>query len=211
MALKKTKEPGVFYDDVLNKFIKIVEWAHGDRYDTVVTASGAVSGGTNKNFFRSLTDKEKLDGNFPSPRRVLSNGEEMILERIGCYIPTVVTGNTVVVPADIKKAAERFYISVKLDRKEVVDGPTLRFPTGYGLAGQTNETTAGIVSVGVPSVMAAPKLARPHELNMDTDVDATGTWFDNVWDATGMPTLASKVYHRLHLIGLFKNAATRAG
>lgn len=210
MGLRKTKEPGVFYDDVLGKYIKIVEWSQGDRYDTVVTASGAVTAGTSKNFFRSLTDKEKLDGNFPSPRRVLSNGEEMILERVGVYCPLSL-GNTVVAPADIKKAAEGFYLSVKLDRKEICDGPAMRFPTGYGLAGQTNETGAGIVSIGVPSVLAAPKLARAHELNMDSDVDATGVWYDRVWDATNMPTLGSKVYHRLHLIGLFKSAATRAG
>lgn len=27
MALKKTKEQGLYYDDVLNKFIKLVEWS----------------------------------------------------------------------------------------------------------------------------------------------------------------------------------------
>lgn len=210
MSLRKTKEPGVFYDDTLGKYIKIVEWSQGDRYDTVVTASGAITAGTSKNFFRNLTDKEKLDGNFPSPRRVLSNGEEMIVERVGVYIPTSL-GNTVVLPADVKKAAEGFYLNVKLDRKEICDGPALRFPTGYGLAGQTNENNAGIVSIGVPSVLAAPKLARAHELNMDSDVDASGVWYDRVWDATNMPTLSSKVYHRLHLIGLLKSAATRAG
>jgi hypothetical protein len=210
MALRKTKEPGVFYDDVLNKFIKIVEWSSGDRYDTVVTASGAITAGTSKNFFRTLTDKEKLDGNFPSPRRLLSNGEEMIMERVGVYIPSAV-GNTVSLGRDIKKAAENFYLTVKLDRKEIVDGPAIRFPTGYGLAGNTAENDAAVVSVGVPSVLAAPKLSRPHELNMDSDIDATGTWFDHVWDATNMPTLSNKVWHRLHFIGLFRTAATRAG
>ncbi len=210
MALRKTKEPGVFFDDVLNKFIKITEWSRGDRYDTVVTASGAVTAGTQKNFLRSLTDKDKIDANFPQPRRLLSNGEEMILERIGLYIPSCL-GNTVVLPRDVKKAAENFYLTVKLDRKEIADGPAYTYPAGYGLNGQTSENDAGIVNIGVPSVAAAPKLTRPHELDMNTDVEATGVWYDHAWDASNMPTLGSKVWHRLHFLGLLKAAATRAG
>ncbi len=159
---------------------------------------------------QGLTDKDKIDANFPQPRRLLSNGEEMILERIGLYIPSCL-GNTVVLPRDVKKAAENFYLTVKLDRKEIADGPAYTYPAGYGLNGQTSENDAGIVNIGVPSVAAAPKLTRPHELDMNTDVEATGVWYDHAWDASNMPTLGSKVWHRLHFLGLLKAAATRAG
>lgn len=209
MALKRTKDPGVFYDDVLQKFIKIVEWKVDDRYDTVVTASGAVTAGTSKTFFRNLTDKDLVDGNFPQARRVLGTGEEMILERIGCYMPTCI-GNTIVPPSDIKRGAENFYLDVKINRDSVASGPAVRFPSGYGLAGQTTENVAGITSIGVPSTAAAAKLSRPHELQANTDVEATGVWYDHVWDAANMPTLVGKVWHRVHLHGLIKAAATRA-
>lgn len=210
MALKRTKEPGVFYDDVLNKFVKIVEWKVDDRYDTVVTAAGAITAGTQKNFWRTLSDKDNIDGNFPQAGKVLGTGEEMILERVGMHIPLAV-GNTIIPPTDIKKAAEGFYVELKINRDPIASGPAIRFPSGYGLAGQTTDNAAGVITNGVPSTAAAAKLARPHDLQSTTDVAALGTWYDHVWDATNMPTLVGKVWHKLHLHGLIKAAATRAG
>lgn len=210
MALQRTKEPGVFFDDVLNKTIKIVEWRVDDRYDTIVTASGAVTAGTQKKFFNDLTNKDKIDANFPTTLRVCGAGEEMIIERIGIYVPQAL-GNTLIPPQDIKKATDNLHVLLKINRDDVAEGPALRFPSGYGLIGSTTENNSGVVTNGVASPSAVGRLARPHEVGMHTEVAGLATWFDHVWDATNLPTFVGKVYHRLHLSGLLKVAATRAG
>lgn len=209
MSLIPTRERGKFIDSATGNVIHLTEAYYGSRYDTVVTASGAVTADTVKKFFDSTSNKSGVDGNFPQANRVLSAGEEMVLEHIGVYIPTCM-GNTVVPPADIKKGAENAFIEVKIDKDLIAEGPAIDFPSGRGLAGQTVENGAGVVSLGVPSTAAVRPLPETQKLDDKTDVQGTRlVWHDHVWDATNMPTLAGKVWHRLGLFGLITNPATR--
>ena len=201
-------KPGQFFIPSLGKYINIVEWRVGDRYDTAVTASGAITAGTQKTFFRDLTNKDLNDANFPQPKRILGTGEEMVLERVGVYFPLAV-GNTQVVPPDIKKAADGSYVELKVNRDQVAAGPAVHFPSGYGLAGQTTDNAQGIVTNGIASSAAAQKLAREQELTPNSEVDGVLTYFDHLWDTTNMATLAGKVWTRVVLHGLIKEAATR--
>ena len=200
--------PGEFFIPALGKKIKIVEWKEDDRYDTVVQASGAITAGTVLNFFRDLTNKDVNDGNFNSAKKLMSNGEEMVLERIGVDVPMCV-GNTLVTPADIKRVAFNGYLLLKIDRRDVAEGPLHKFPSGYGLAGSTTENNTGIVSLGVASTASAAKLIREQEISQDTDVAASLQFFNHTWDAGNMPTLVSKVWVRLFLHGLIKAGATK--
>jgi len=211
--LRRTKEPGVFYDDLTGKLVKIIEWRVDDRYDTAAKASGAVVAGAGHNFFRDLVGsgtKEANDGNFPTVKRIVGTGEEMIVERLWAYMPSAF-GNTVQLPRDFKKAMDGLYLLWKINRDPVSEGFGMKYPSGYGPAGQTTENDAGVISNGVPSTAAAAKLSRTYDIGKDTEVDVAGTWYDHTWDATNMPTLAQKIHYRVGFHGLIKTAATRAG
>jgi hypothetical protein len=210
MALNTTKERGVVADPATGRRYKLTERYYGSRYDTVVTAAGAITASTQKKFFNTMTDKDKTDANFPAARRLLSAGEEMTLEQIGIYIPQCI-GNTLVSVTDMKRGSENFYIDFKIDRDTVAEGPAITFAPGYGLAGNSTENASGNVTIGVPSSAAVRKLAETQPLDDESDIECVGTWFDHVWDATNMPTLITKVWHRLHAIGLIVKPATRKG
>lgn len=210
MGLRPTKERGVFYDDATGNYVRMTEAYYNSRYDTVVTASGAVTASTESEFFNSLTNKKKLDGNFPEAKRILNSGEEMDLDMIGVYIPSAI-GNTIVPPRDVKKASENTYFEVRIDGDLIAEGAAVNFPPGYGLAGQTTENDAGVVAVGVPSTAAVRKLVEHQPLDDKSQVEAKLTWHDHVLDATNMPTLTGKVWHRLLLSGLIDKPATRKG
>jgi len=202
-------EPGKFYNALTGKVIMIIEWREDDKYDTTYLGAGAVAAGTTRNFFRDLQNKERIDTNFTTPRR-LPAGEEMILDRIGVKVP-MAFGNVLSPPADHKRLLENAYLTFQINRKDVAEGPLTKFPPGYGLAGNTVETNQGIVSNGVPSTAAAAKLIREQYITTDHDLDAVLTFWDRIW-ATGaafMPTTTTAMVVQVFLHGLIKAAATK--
>jgi len=206
-------QPGVFFNRLTGKKIHIVDWREDDKYDTIYLPPGPISPGTAKSFFRDLEGKELIDTNFSTPRR-LPAGEEMILDRIGIQIP-MSFGNVLVPPEDIKRVAENGYLVFKINRKDVAEGPLLKFPSGYGLSGMTNLENDGVLSVGVPSTAAAAKLVREQSLTSDHEVEGVVQFFDRHWlsrgpiNGFGPPALKTGVIVRLLLHGLIKAAATK--
>ncbi len=215
-------EPGVFFNKLTGKKIHIVDWREDDKYDTVFLPPGPIQPGTSLYFFRDLQGKNLIDTNFSAPRK-LPAGEEMILNRIGVQIPLAI-GNVLMTPGDIKKVAENGYLAFRINRKDVAEGPLLRFPSGYGLSGSTNVDNDGTLSIGVPSTAAAAKLARDQYVNSDHDMDGVVTYYDRAWmrglqgmgdpnDDVGIapfpPVLERGVAIRLVLHGLIKAAATK--
>src|SRR5690606_38865953 len=103
--------------------------------------------------------------------------EEMILDRIGIQIP-MSYGNVLVAPEDIKRVAENGYLVFRINRKDVAEGPLLKFPSGYGLSGMTNADNDGVLSIGVPSTAAAAKLVREQSLTSDHEVEGIVQFYD---------------------------------
>lgn len=203
MALKPVpKEPGRFYDTSTGEKVDIVDYRDGDRYDTIQVASGAIAAGAESVLFRDIGSKNVLDFNMGAAHR-LSSGEQMLVQRIGVDIP-LAFGNTVVAPVDIKKVAYGGYLKLTLNQRETASGPLYTFPTGYGMAGQTNENNTGIVSLGVPSTAAKKNLVKEHWLTSDQDVSGSIFFYDRTWDVTNMATLGSRVHVRVFLGGLIR-------
>lgn len=197
------KVPGQFYDSSTGQKIDIVDYRDGDRYDTVVINSGAISAGTEFVFFRDIGSKNSIDFNLGAARR-LASGEEMLVQRIGVDVP-MCFGNTIVAPSDIKRVAYGGYLLLKLNQKEVASGPCYTFPSGYGLAGQTTENNTGVVTVGVPSTAAKKGLVKEYWLTSDQDIAASIFYYDRLWDTTtNMATLGSRVHVRVFLGGLIR-------
>lgn len=199
--------PGEFFIPALNRRIKIVEFREDNKYDTVVLSSGAVSDGTVRNYFRDLTNKQGVDSNFKTPRRI-GNGEEMIVKWVGLQVQDA-RGNTVALPRDVKKILWGSFFSFSIDSSLITEGTAIYYPSGYGLAGSTAENDAGVVSSGVAATASVRTLEKPHQVGPDNDLEATLTFQDHLWDTSNLPTTTNNCYIRCTVHGIIRKGATR--
>lgn len=203
-------KPGMFLNKLTGKYTYIAEWREDNKYDTVYIASSTQTAGTEKNFFRDLSNKYSDATNFTTARR-LPAGEEMIVDRCWVYVHSAY-GNVLPLPADVKKIADNYYVKFQINRKDVCEGPCVFFPSGYGFAGSTTENNQGIISVGVPSTAAAQKLKREQYVTSEHDIDATAKQYDVTgWPTSspGQPSTSVAVYLTAGLHGLVRAAATK--
>jgi hypothetical protein len=212
MALKPLKgRPGQFLDTASGKILNISEFREDDKYDTVHIPSGAVTQGTQFVFFRSTEQKSLVDTNLTQQSR-LSAGEEMVVERVGLTI-RLATGDDLPHPADIKKVAEDAFFRMEVNQLLLIEGPVIKFPSGYGLSGNTQETEQGIVSIGVPATASAAKLIKTQLLTQRHEIEGRLTFFGRTGFVTPlpvpMPTLADSVLVTAWLHGLVKAAVSK--
>ena len=136
MALRPIKgRPGKFLDTSSGKVLDISDYREDDKYDSVAIPAGTIAAGTELVFYRDIQNKRAVDTNFSQTSR-LSAGEEMIIDRVGLAI-RLATGNILPTPADIKRIVENSFYRVEINRLLLIEGPAIKFPTGYGLWGQT--------------------------------------------------------------------------
>ena len=202
-------KPGLFLNKLTGGVINIVEWREDDKYDTNALVAGAIVAGTTFAFFTNTQGKQFIDCNFSTPSR-LPAGEEMIIDRVWVTVPQSV-GNFLPSPSDLKKVAENAYIKFTINRKDLAEGFLTKFPSGYGLSGNTVETGQGIVSIGVPSTAAAARLVREQYITNEHDLRADLTFFTRAgWDAVpAMPTTVVHQHIKAGLHGLVRSAATK--
>ena len=217
MALRPIKgEPGKFLDTVSGEVLDISDYREDDKYDTVAIPAGPVAPNFSRIFFaEQLGEKQLLDTNIQQIRQ-LSSGEEMIVDRVGVVVNSA-TGNILPTPSDIKKVVENAFVSFTVNRLVLIEGPLIKFPTGYGLYGNTVETGQGIVSIGTPSTAAASKLLKTQLLTSQHQFQALLTFFNREWAQLvaavaapdRMPTLDNPVTLRAMMHGLLKVASTK--
>lgn len=203
------KRPGLYYDTNSKGFFNLVEYRDENKYDTVALASGSLTSLPTLDLFKDLSSKKKLDTNFDTPRR-LTQGEEMLIRRVGVDIP-LAYGNTVVGLADAKKALYGGYLSVEVNKFEIAAGPLYTFPSGYGMTagGETGNAVTGAFSNGVPSTAAVRNLEKTHEITSDHDITGTIKYEDRTWDASNMASTSARTHIRVFLGGLVRRAATK--
>lgn len=216
MALRPIKgEPGKFLDTVSGEVLDISDYREDDKYDTVVIPAGPVQPNAEFIFFaENLGAKRPIDTNIQQIRQ-LSQGEEMIVDRVGVLVP-MASGNLLPPPADIKKVVEDAFIRFTVNQLTLIEGPVTKFPTGYGLYGNTVEAGQGIVSIGTPSTAAASKLLKTQLLTSQHQFQATMVFFQRDWAAAAIPVAADRlpilstpVFVRAMLHGLLKVASTK--
>lgn len=215
MALRPIKgEPGKFLDTVSGEVLDISDYREDDKYDTIKIASGAVQPNANFTFFaENLGAKELIDTNIQQIRQ-LSQGEEMIVDRVGMTVP-LATGNVLPTPADIKKVVENAFVEFTVNRLTLIEGPVVKFPSGYGLYGSTVETGQGVLSIGVPSTASASKLLKTQLLTSQHQFQAKMVFYQRNWlapefaPAVQLPTLENPVTVKAWLHGLLKVASTK--
>lgn len=202
-----TKNAGELYIPALGKTFQQVELREDDVFDTIQMVAGAVAAGTEYQFFRNVEDKNEQHTNIPQPRRIAA-GDEVAVFRIGIH-PREAQGNVLPATVDVKKVFGNAHLILKFNKRVITDGPAIKYPSGYGLSGSSNEAAAaGIAfhSVGVPSVAASPTLFVPQQLKDDDDISCKLRFPDAAW-VTGyvVPTTAGDLLISMFLRGVIKS------
>lgn len=195
--------PGEVFIPALGKSFKQVELREDDIFDTIETDTGAVGAGTEYVVFRDITNKNEQHTSLQASRRIPS-GDEAAIFRVGVHIREAI-GNTLPAFNDYRKVVGNGQLELKFNRRLITSGPLVKYPSGYGMAGYSDETGATAVSIGVPSAAAAPTLFVPQQLKDDDDLNGKIRFPNATW-ATGyaVPTLAGRAYVTLFLHGVMK-------
>ena len=224
MALQPIEgQPGLFRDTDSGAVVNIRDFSESDKYDTIVIPAGvSIEPGTEFVFFQDIQGKRETDTNFKTARK-LSAGESMVLDRIGLYFRLAV-GNTTTKPRDLKKTFENSYYRLRINEILQEEGPAIKFPSGYGVYGQTNETDSGIVSIGVPATASAARLVKKQMLNQNHELDGVMRFDARNWAVspgvgsalgpiptpyTMAPSLDEPVMITNYLHGLIRAAVTK--
>jgi hypothetical protein len=205
-------QPGLFRDQETGQVLNIRDFRESDKWDTIAIPAGVIDPGSQFIFFADIQGKREADTNIKTPRK-LSSGESMILDRIGLYF-RLALGNVVTLPRDVKKVVDNAFYRMKINDILQDEGPAIKFPSGYGLAGNTNENDAGIISVGVPATASAAKLIKKQMLNQNHELEGLLRFDPRNWlaaqgipyinPATEQPMLVTNYLH-----GLIRAAVTK--
>jgi hypothetical protein len=216
MALQPIEgQPGLFRDTDSGQIVNIRDFRESDKFDSVIIPSGnLLVAGSEFIYFQDIQGKRDLDTNFKTPRK-LSAGESMVLDRIGLSV-RLALGNVIALPSDIKKVVENGYFRLKINDIMQDEGPMIKFPSGYGLSGQTTETDAGIVTIGVPATASASRLVKKQMLNQNHELDGAIRFDARTWTSgtTGLggagPTVVQPTLERPLMITCFLHGLVRA-
>jgi hypothetical protein len=213
-------QPGLFKDTDTQQVVNIRDFREGDKYDTIVIpAAEAISTGTEITFFQDIQGKRDTDTNFKTPRK-LSAGESMVLDRIGLYCRLAV-GNSITSGRDVMKVIENCFYKLTINDILQDEGPAIKFPTGYGLYGNTTENNTSIVSIGVPATASAARLIKKQLLNQNHELNGIMRFDPRSWTqqtnpagfsatvTVTQPTLSTPLMVTNYLHGLIRSAVTK--
>lgn len=180
-------QPGLFrlVDDATgqpigNTVVNIRDFREGDKYDTIAIPTGQIAAGTEFTYFNNLQGKQQgVDTNLRTPSK-LSAGESMVLDRIGLHV-RLSTGVAFPPPQDVKSILENAFYRLKINDILQDEGPAIKFPSGYGLYGQTNENGQGIVTNGVPATASTARLVKKQLLNQNHELDGRLRFDQRQW------------------------------
>ncbi len=204
-------KPGEIFIPALGKSFQQVELREDDVYDSVAQVAGAIAAGTELEVFRDIQNKNEQHTNIPQSRRIQA-GDEVAVFRVGIH-PREAHGNTVPSLVDLKKVFGNSQLLLQFNRRLITSGPTIKYPSGYGVSGSSNGVAAAgleTFSVGVPSVAAAPTLFVPQQLRDNDDIICKIRYPDAQWLAVAQggtytgPTLAGAICLTVFLRGVIK-------
>jgi hypothetical protein len=221
MALQPIEgQPGLFRDTDTGQVVNIRDFREGDKYDsTVIPSQEVIQTGTEILFFADIQGKRDTDSNFKTARK-LSAGESMVLDRIGLYFRLAV-GNSITSGRDIMKVVENCFYRLTINDILQDEGPAIKFPSGYGLYGNTTENNTSIMALGVPATASAARLIKKQMLNQNHELQGLMRFDPRTWCAAPnpagfllpvnvvQPTLDTPVITTNYLHGLIRAAVTK--
>lgn len=187
MALQPIEgQPGLFRDSDTGQIVNIRDFREGDKYDSIAIPNNeTIVAGTTCTFFSDIQGKKLVDTNFATQRK-LSAGESMVLDRIGLYFRTA-TGDSITSGRDIMKVVENSYYNLTINNILQDEGPAIKFPSGYGLYGNTTENNTSIMALGVPATASAARLIKKQMLNQNHELNGTLLFSARTWTTAPNP------------------------
>ena len=95
------------------------------------------------------------------------------------------TGLSFPAPQDYKSVIENSFYTLLINRLIQDEGPSIKFPSGYGFYGQTQENGQGIVSIGVPATASAARMVKKQLLNQNHEIQGLMTFQQRNWLTQG--------------------------
>lgn len=146
-------------------YINASQWIEDGIYDTVTIASGAVTAGTEYEFFSSLANKGKDDTNMAEANK-LPEGWEIIIIKMGLEI--LPSANLL----DIQAFAERSHLRFETGNTKIRRrAPTYCWPICFGMNAmhvldtQASTLRKGILQIGGVGFGGAPNLLLPVRIS----------------------------------------------
>jgi len=154
-----TGKPGEYFIEGVG-VRKFADMRQDVIYDRVHLTPAIIAASTRFVWFRDIQGKTRQDTNMSQSAR-LPQGEEAIVYRMN------VMPQADVDEADVRLIiAEGYAEAVMDDDNTVKSGPLATFPSAYGQYGNeqttTNLATVGVITNGIPSPGANPRLMIPH-------------------------------------------------
>lgn len=180
-----TGKPGELYIPALGRSFQQVELREDDVFDTIAIPSGTVTAGTEFEVFRDISQKFEQHCNLPQSRRIAA-GDEVAVYRVGVH-PREAHGATNPAFTTYRQVIGNGLLDLKFNRRVISQGPLVKYPTGYGISGFSNEAAAAGISaasIGVPSIAAAPTLFVPQQLKDNDDIICKIRFPDAQWLVT---------------------------
>jgi hypothetical protein len=230
MALRPIEgQPGKFYLDETGKTYNITSIREDDFYDTMfLGAVAAITSGQTFTAFDNITGKPLHLCNMNVSRK-LPGRHKFDLLRVGAHVrqttPTGL-GTGVIGPTDVVdmlKVYDAGYLHFKLNGLVLTEGPVLKYQSGYGVTGHPGQAALaagaqaavpGLVTLGVPSAVSAPKYMAAQPINDQDDIEVTCGFGQNkgaiepLITVGALPVLTGIVQMTIFLRGIIEKPAT---
>lgn len=157
-GMSYTGKPGEYFIEGVG-VRKFADLRQDVLYDRVLVTPASIPAGAEFVYFRDIAGKTRLSTNM-SQASVLPKGQEAVVYRIN-FMPC-----PEMTEADLGLIESYGYGEFVLDDDNIKrSGPITTFPSAYGMYGNTqttvNASTVSVVSNGVPSPGANPRLLIP--------------------------------------------------
>jgi hypothetical protein len=210
--IRATGQAGVYEIEGIGEMIRLVEYKVGGVKDAVVLQAGALTPGKRLYLFRDVTGKNKQFNTFENNAGKLPAHTDLIINRIGCVLAQA-NGNVLATLNDTMKLSYAGVLEVFVNKdRQIAEGALYEFPSGYGIAGNTTETTSSVLTNGVPSLAAAPQLLVAQPVKPEDSVSGYIEFPDNdgvLTTVSDMPTVENRTVFIVHLDGLIKRPQGR--
>src|SRR5271166_5379626 len=144
-----TKNPGEVFIPALGKSFQQIELREDDIHDVIYVPAGTIAAGAEYILFRDIQNKNEQHTSLGTSKRIPA-GDEAAVFRIGVY-PRGAIGNTISAFSDLKKVTENGALFLNFNKRQITIGPLLKYQSGYGYGGYSDETGATAFAVGVAS------------------------------------------------------------
>lgn len=190
-AIPVPEQPGRIYIQATGAVVQQDQVYEGSYYDTNEFISFAV--GQIKYPFRDQSNKDLQFTNLTQTKRIPSYAK-LKLQRVGVHVRQWdITARPS--PEDVVCIYEMASIRLVLGSTNLIaEGPLLKFASGLGLTGVSTANNFSVLSNGVASQAAAPRLREESDLSDKVDLNCQIVIGSNAaWSATTQPTIVGNL------------------